>query len=210
MWQSLLSGMRAWQWCGRDFEMTQLITDEILAARVLAGDRGAFRVLTERHYSAVYRLSRSILKSSEDAEDAAQEVFVKAFQSLSQYSGRGAFAGWLRRLTVNHCLNRRESAAAKCAARSSSLELMAETLSAGVEADPVRTLLRREARHRIAAEMNELPSQQRAAMALRVLEDLSYEDIADVMGVPVNSVRSWLHRGRARLRCALETEEAGV
>jgi RNA polymerase sigma-70 factor, ECF subfamily len=190
--------------------MTQYATDENLTARVLAGDMASFRVLTERYYLTVYRLSRSILKSSEDAEDASQEIFVKAYQSLAQYSGRGSFGGWLRRLTVNHCLNRRESAAAKSAARSSSLELMADTLSAGVDADPVTQLLRNEARHRIAAEMNELPAQQRAAMALRVLEDMSYDEIADVMGVPVNSVRSWLHRGRARLRSALDYEEAGA
>jgi RNA polymerase sigma-70 factor (ECF subfamily) len=185
-------------------------TDEKLAARVLAGDRGAFRILTERHYNSVYRLSRSILKGSEDAEDATQEIFVRAYQALGQFSNRGAFGAWLRRMTVNHCLNRIQSAAARSSARSYSLDLMTETLPASSESDPEELLLRSEELARIRVELNELPKAQRAALALRLLEGLSYEEIAAVMGVPVNSVRSWLHRGRAKLRGALELDEVGA
>ena len=176
--------------------------DEQLVARVLAGDRNAFRVLAERHYVGVYRLCRSILKSSEDSEDATQEIFVRAFQALAQYAGRGSFGGWLRRMTVNHCLNRIQSSSARHSAGSISIDVMAETLPASEE-----RLLRSEAQSRIRVELNCLPAAQRSALGLRLLEGLSYEEIADIMGVPVNSVRSWLHRGRARLRCALESEE---
>jgi RNA polymerase sigma-70 factor (ECF subfamily) len=186
------------------------ISDEKLVARVLAGDRGAFRSLTERHYNTVYRLSRGILKSSEDAEDATQEIFVRAYQALGQFSGRGAFGGWLRRMTVNHCLNRIQSVAARASAKSYSLDLMAETLPASSASDPEEQLLRSEERARIRVELNELPKAQRAALALRLLDGLSYEEIAEVMGVPVNSVRSWLHRGRAKLRGALELDEVGA
>lgn len=179
-------------------------TDEKLVARTLTGDRNAFRALVERHYSAVYRLCRSILRHPEDAEDATQEVFVRVFQALAQFQGRGAFGAWLRRLTVNHCLNRTQSASAKASARSHSLELMADTLPASHEFDPEERLLRSEERARIKSELDDLPPAQRAALGLRLLEGLSYEEIADLMGVPVNSVRSWLHRGRARLREALQ------
>jgi RNA polymerase sigma-70 factor (ECF subfamily) len=156
-----------------------LTTDEKLVARTLAGDRNAFRVLVERHYTAVYRLCRSILRHPEDAEDATQEVFLRVHTALAQFQNRGAFGAWLRRLTVNHCLNRTQSATAKVNARSHSLEL-------------------------IRMELNQLPASQRAALSLRLLDGLSYEEIAELMGVPVNSVRSWLHRGRARLREALQ------
>lgn len=182
-------------------------TDEKLVARVLAGDRSAFRSLTERHYNSVYRLSKSILKSSEDAEDATQEIFVRGYQALAQFSGRGAFGAWLRRMTVNHCLNRVQSAAARTSAKSFSLDLMADTLPASHDSDPEERLLRSEAQARIRIELNELPPAQRAALGLRLLDGLSYEEIAEIMGVPVNSVRSWLHRGRARLRGALEFDE---
>ena len=179
-------------------------TDEKLVARTLAGDRNAFRVLVERHYAAVFRLCRSILRQPEDAEDATQEVFVRVHQNLSQFAGRGAFGAWLRRLTVNHCLNRAQTAAAKVASRSCSLDLLAETLPAAVDSDPEGILLRAENRARIKRELDQLPPSQRAALGLRLIEGLSYEEIADLMGVPVNSVRSWLHRGRARLREAVE------
>src|SRR5438270_6135116 len=119
-------------------------TDEKLVARTLAGDRGAFRALVERHYTAVFRLCRSILRSSEDAEDATQEVFVRVHQNLTQFAGRGAFGAWLRRLTVNHCLNRTQSATAKASSRSCSLDLLAETLPAAAETDPEERLLRNE------------------------------------------------------------------
>ncbi len=184
--------------------MTLTPTDEKLVARTLTGDRSAFRVLVERHYANVFRLCRSILKSSEDAEDATQEVFVRVYQALGQFAGRGAFGAWLRRLTVNHCLNRVQSASAKVASRSTSLDLLADTLPAAYEDDPEERLLRNEDRAKIKQELNELPPSQRAALSLRLIEGLSYEEIADMMGVPVNSVRSWLHRGRARLRETLK------
>ena len=179
-------------------------TDEKLVARTLAGDRNAFRLLVERHYSAVYRLCRSILRHSEDAEDATQEVFVRTYEALGQFAGRGSFGAWLRRLTVNHCLNRTQMAATKAAARSYSLDLLAETLPASRETDPEEMFFRAENRARIQAELDYLPESQRAALGMRLLDGLSYEEIANIMGVPVNSVRSWLHRGRARLREALE------
>src|SRR5438270_13618459 len=158
-----------------------LITDEKLVARTLAGDRNAFRALVERHYNAVFRLCRSILRHPEDAEDATQEVFVRVYEALGQFSGRGAFGAWLRRLTVNHCLNRVQSAAAQRAARSYSLDLLAETLPADTECDPEARFWREEERARIKTEMEELPPQQRAALGLRLVEGLSYEEIADLM-----------------------------
>jgi RNA polymerase sigma-70 factor (ECF subfamily) len=179
-------------------------TDEKLVARTLAGDRNAFRALVERHYNAVFRLCRSILRHPEDAEDATQEVFVRVYEALGQFAGRGAFGAWLRRLTVNHCLNRAQRASAQAATRSYSLDLLADTLRAPDEDEPEERFWRSEERARIQMELEFLPAPQRAALGLRLLEGLSYEEIADMMGVPVNSVRSWLHRGRARLREALE------
>lgn len=184
--------------------MSQIPTDEKLVARTLAGDRAAFRALVERHYTAVFRLCRSILRNADDAEDATQEVFVRVYEALGQFAGRGAFGAWLRRLTVNHCLNRTQTATARAAKTSYSIDLMAETLPASMEDDPEERFLRNEERARVQTAMEVLPTQQRAALGMRLLEGMTYEEIADIMGVPVNSVRSWLHRGRARLREALQ------
>ena len=184
--------------------MNQILTDEKLVARTLAGDRSAFRIIVDRHYTNVFRLCRSILRCAEDAEDATQEIFVRVYQALGQFAGRGVFGAWLRRLTVNHCLNRTQSATAKAAARSTSLDLLQDSLPTSYEDDPEERLIRKEDQARINNELNELPPSQRAALSLRLIEGLSYEEIADMMGVPVNSVRSWLHRGRAKLRESLQ------
>lgn len=186
--------------------MFPIPTDEKLVAQTLAGDRNAFRTLVERHYNSVFRLCRSILRHADDADDATQEVFVRAYEALGQFAGRGAFGAWLRRLTVNHCINRKQSAAAQNTARSQSLDLLAETLPASQECDPEERLLRSVERSRIKAELELLPAAQRAALGLRLQDGRSYEEIADILGVPINSVRSWLHRGRARLREALKEE----
>ncbi len=186
--------------------MLLLPTDEQMVEQALAGDTDGFKTLVERHYAGVYRVARSILKRSEDAEDATQEIFVRAYQALPQYSGRGAFGAWLRRLTVNHCINRVQGASARRASLCCSLDLMTDSLAASSEADPEETLIRSEERDRIRFEINQLPASQRAALGLRIIDGLTYEEIASIMDVPVNSVRSWLHRGRARLKCALESE----
>jgi RNA polymerase sigma-70 factor (ECF subfamily) len=136
-------------------------------------------------------------------------VFLRVHTALGQYAGRGSFGAWLRRLTVNHCLNYLQRAGARAAARAYSLDLLAETLPASEESDPEERILRAEKQARIQRELDELPPSQRVALGLRLVEGLSYEEIADLMGVPINSVRSWLHRGRLRLREALqETVEA--
>lgn len=178
--------------------------DETLAARALAGDRAAFRLLVDRHYMPVYRLARSIVRNSPDAEDATQEIFVRAYEALGQFQGRGTFGAWLRRLTVNHCINRAQSTAARQAHIAGQIEAMDDRLIAPPLDNPEEQLLRSETRRRLLTELDALPAQQRAAMGMRLLEGLSYEEISDEMGVPVNSVRSWLHRGRLRLREALK------
>ena len=179
-------------------------TDEKLVARALAGDRNAFRTLVERHYRVVFRQCRGVLRRPEDAEDATQEVFLRAYNALGQYSGRGAFGGWLRRLTVNHCLNRAQSAEARQSARSCSLDVLPEAFASTLEGEPEAHTLRTERQEQIEAALQQLPAQQRTALALRLLEGLSYDEIAEEMGVPVNSVRSWIHRGREKLRDTLK------
>ncbi|MCS6776323.1 MAG: RNA polymerase sigma factor [Chthonomonadaceae bacterium] len=181
----------------------QFPTDEQLVTRVLSGDRDAFRTLVERHYDAVYRLCYRVLCHRQDAEDATQEAFVRACNALPQYTGHGAFLAWLYRLTVNLCLNWRQSAASRAAARSCSLDMFEESMVISRDT-PEETLLRADRVQQIHQALESLPAQQRTALALRIMEEMSYEEIAQTMGVPVNSVKSWVHRARIHLRDVLE------
>lgn len=178
-------------------------SDEKLVERVLGGDRIAYKALIERHYSNVLRLSIAILSQKQDAEDAVQEIFLRAFSALGQFSGTGPFAAWLRRLTVNHCLNRKESGQ-RLAQHVTTLDPVNWSLLPAVTDDPEELLLKSERESEFKQKLDALPLKQRTALALRLIEELSYEEIAEQMDEPINSVRSWIHRGRLRLSEELE------
>ncbi len=184
--------------------MRTTYTDEQLVARALAGDRSSFRLLTERYYPLALRWCASILRNRQDAEDAAQEVFIRAWHSLPQYQARGSFAGWLRRLSINLSLNRLD---AQQRTTGRNTHLSAAELLPDTEDGPLQLLMQREERKRLAHALDQLPVQHRIALSLRLLDELSYDEIAEQMSVPVNSVRSWLHRGRAQIKQILECEE---
>jgi RNA polymerase sigma factor (sigma-70 family) len=154
-----------------------------------------------RGYSArVYRLAYRLTGNSHDAEDLTQEVFVRVFRSLSGYTP-GTFEGWLHRITTNLFLDmarrrqriRFEGLGEETAAR------LGDTGPSPAEAFDDRHL-----DGDIQAALKALVPEYRAAVILCDIEGLSYEEIADALGIKLGTVRSRIHRGRAQLRAALE------
>jgi RNA polymerase sigma factor (sigma-70 family) len=154
-----------------------------------------------RGYSArVYRLAYRLTGNSHDAEDLTQEVFVRVFRSLSGYTP-GTFEGWLHRITTNLFLDmarrrqriRFEGLGEETAAR------LGDTGPSPAEAFDDRHL-----DSDIQAALKALAPEYRAAVILCDIEGLSYEEIADTLGIKLGTVRSRIHRGRAQLRAALE------
>jgi RNA polymerase sigma factor (sigma-70 family) len=154
-----------------------------------------------RGYSArVYRLAYRLTGNSHDAEDLTQEVFVRVFRSLSGYTP-GTFEGWLHRITTNLFLDmarrrqriRFEGLGEETAAR------LGDTGPSPAEAFDDRHL-----DDDIQAALKALAPEYRAAVILCDIEGLSYEEIADALGIKLGTVRSRIHRGRAQLRAALE------
>ncbi len=151
------------------------------------------------HSARVYRLAYRLTGNSHDAEDLTQEVFVRVFRSLSSYSP-GTFEGWLHRITTNLFLDltrRRQRI------RFEGLGEETARLS-GVEPTPSQAFDDRHLDFDISAALADLPPEYRAAVVLCDIEGLTYEEIADVLGVKLGTVRSRIHRGRAQLRAALE------
>jgi len=152
------------------------------------------------HSARVYRLAYRLTGNSHDAEDLTQEVFVRVFRSLPSYTP-GTFEGWLHRITTNLFLDitrrrqriRFEGLGEETAARLS-----------GVEPTPSQAFDDRHLDHDVAAALADLPPEYRAAVVLCDIEGLTYEEIADALGVKLGTVRSRIHRGRAQLRAALE------
>jgi RNA polymerase sigma-70 factor (ECF subfamily) len=166
------------------------VSDRFLVGAAQAGDRHAFEALVRRHQGAVYRVALHMLGSEVDAEDAANEALVQAWRALSTFRGESAFSTWLYRIVTNRCVNAR-------AARHS-IEPLPEVLI-DRDSDPAEALAQSERLDALARGVLALPAEQRAALVLRELEGLSYEQIAEVVGVTVSAVKGRIHRARLGL-----------
>ncbi len=155
-------------------------------------------VVTE-HSARVYRLAYRLTGNPHDAEDLTQEVFVRVFRSLSSYTP-GTFEGWLHRITTNLFL---DQARRKSKIRFDSLGEDAETRLPSRSASPDMQLVDGMFDDDVEEALAELPPDFRAAVVLCDVEGLSYEEIADVLGLKLGTVRSRIHRGRTMLRRAL-------
>lgn len=167
--------------------MLRSVTDEQLVKRCLAGDSRAAEALFSRHQDYVYRLCYSMLGHAQDAEDAAQEAFVRALSRLESFRGGSAFRTWLHRVTVTTCLDHLRR-------RKSTLPID-ET----PEIEEPRSAMP-EVRLEVEEALNHLDPCERAALVLREVEGLSYNEMAEMLDCSVEAVRSRLYRARQHFR----------
>ena len=172
------------------------VDDAALVARAQAGERTAFSLLVRRHQTTVYRVCYRILGNELDAEDAAQEAFLRAFRKLHTFLGQSTFRTWLLRLTVNVSLNERER---RRPPHPDGTDRGAERHPAP-EPGPEAELLRSELAATVQRALQGLRHEHRAAVVLRDLEGLSYAEVAAALGVPEGTAKGWAHRGRERLK----------
>jgi RNA polymerase sigma factor (sigma-70 family) len=188
----------------------QVTTGEVGAGQVATGQDGTgaaaewtpptWEEVVRDHSARVYRLAYRLTGNCHDAEDLTQEVFVRVFRSLPTYTP-GTFEGWLHRITTNLFLDitrRRQRIRFEGLGEETAARLK------GTEPTPSQAFDDRHLDHDIAVALADLPPEYRAAVVLCDIEGLTYEEIADVLGVKLGTVRSRIHRGRAQLRAALE------
>lgn len=178
--------------------------DVALVDRARAGEPAAFEALVKRHQAAAFAVAYQMVRHREDAQDIAQEAFVRVFRGLRDFQGQAAFKTWLHRIVVNLALDalRRRSrhpGASYDDAREPGEEAR-EEVGTRPDEDPDRALEAREAGEAIRMALEELPAPQRAALLLREVEGLSYQEIAEVLGCAVGTVMSRLHYARRRLQ----------
>ena len=164
------------------------------------GDRRAFAALVERHQQTVFRFIRRYLGTSDRdvLEDLAQDVFLNAWQAASNFEPRAKVTTWLLRVTANRCLNYRRSRVLRRAASLEATDRSADLPAGSPSADP--PIQRGEQMAEVRAAVAALPPKQRAAIVLRHFHDLSYVEIAQVLGLSVSAVESALFRARQSLR----------
>lgn len=184
------------------------IDDASLASRVHAGDAAAFELLMRRHNRRLYRLARSMLRDPHEAEDALQDAYLSAYQSMASFRGDASLGTWLSRVVVNQCLGRLR----KQARRDNIVPMVAlggpdEQDGFPMPADdretPPDALVRTELRAVLERKLDELPESFRTVFVLRSVEELSVEEVAETLNLPEATVRSRHFRARSMLRESL-------
>jgi RNA polymerase sigma-70 factor (ECF subfamily) len=179
--------------------------DRALVDAAAAGDREAFDELVRRHQSAIVGLARSLTGGSVDAEDVAQEVFVRAWRSIARFRGDSAFRTWLHRIALNVVSSHHgRLARVRRFFRFPAVQSEAETDPLESAADRVDLEERIVVRDAIDRALATLPEELRVAVVLRDVQGLEYREIAQLLDVPMGTVESRIFRGRQRLRPLLE------
>lgn len=175
--------------------------DRPLVAEAAAGSREAFDELVRRHQARIFNLARALVGDDGDAEDLAQEAFIRAWRAIGRFRGASAFRTWLYRVAINvirsHLARRSQQRLiwGWWPRKGSDAEPREAVLAGSVDVET--GLLRREA---IDRALSALPPDMRVAVTLRDIEGLEYREIAETLGVPIGTVMSRIARGRARLR----------
>ena len=174
--------------------------EKILIQRVLDGDHEAFAGLVTIHEKQVYNLCLRMTGDPEDAMDLSQEAFLKAWRGLRFYKFESAFSTWLYRLTSNVCIDHLRRQKRRPAVSLTVGDEEEELDVPDTEPLPEEQVLQNETQSAVAAAMNQLEEEFRLILTLRVVEERSYEEIADILDLKVGTVKSRIARARIKLK----------
>ena len=182
-----------------------MTTDEQLVERAIAGDGEAFGEIVRRWERRIFALAYGILGREEDARDATQETFIAAFRNLSGFRGEAKVSSWLHRIAVNQCITRQRRAKVR---GETSLDGAAEESGAQFAApaheSPARLTEGRERTAAVRRAVAALPPELREVLVLKEFEELTFQQIADALNVPLSTVKSRLYTALKQLRLRLE------
>ena len=185
--------------------------DAELLRRCLAGDEGAYRELVDRYQRQVYSLALRMVRQVEDAEDLTQETFVRMFRAIDRYDPTRPLGAWLytiaSRLCIDHLRRHRHRPISLVQREAGSEEeYVIEAVDPGLKPD--EHALREEEERRMQHLIDALPPHYRIVVLLRHQQDLSYEEIAGTLGLPLGTVKARIHRARALLKRRIEGESS--
>ncbi|SEC17285.1 RNA polymerase sigma factor SigW [Paenibacillus sp. GP183] len=181
-----------------------------LAKLARNGDRGAFAELVDLYKDKIYHLAYRMLNNKHEAEDAVQETFLRVYTNLHRYDEQQKFSTWIFRIGTNHCIDRLRKR------KHSAYSLDAEmpdgegndyySMLPGNEETPERLMILSETQIQIRKAIDALPEKYKSVVILRYLQDMSLQEISDVLDMPVTTVKTRVHRGREYLRKKLEQD----
>jgi RNA polymerase sigma-70 factor (ECF subfamily) len=187
-------------------------TEALFVARLVARDESAFNELVITYERRVFALVLRMLGRRDEAEDLAQEVFVHVFKAIGQFRGDSKLSTWIYRIAVNLCKNRTQYLSRRHAGRHEDVDALADRaafasakgVSVGSLSRPDDLVEGMQLEAVVKRAILQIEPDFREALVLRDVEDLSYEEIAAITGLPEGTVKSRIHRGRARLRALVE------
>ncbi|AHZ86808.1 RNA polymerase sigma factor [Bdellovibrio bacteriovorus] len=185
------------------------VTDLELVEKVKSGDRRSFSELVKRHQRSVLRMSLRFVKDMDTAEDVTQEAFIKAYEKLNTFEGRSSFKSWLFQIAVNTARNKLREW------KRDTVDI--DDVQLAVDAEAETTLVHTAVSDILKNEVEKLPFKQKTALVLRVYEDLSFNEIADIMECPYDTAKANYRHALMKLRQTFEqqaelknwTEEVG-
>jgi len=181
--------------------------DSELVARVLQGDKNAFRPIVERYQNRIFAMVVGMVRDEAEARDLVQNAFIKAYQGLDTFRLDSSFYTWLYRIAMNlaidSCRKRRRRKTGSFDEAIAARDEDGEMLELHHVDGPAEALHRKELRQRIFAAMEELTEEQREVLLLREVEGLSYAEISESMGIPEGTVMSRLFYARKKMQALL-------
>jgi RNA polymerase sigma-70 factor, ECF subfamily len=178
-------------------------TDEVIVERALGGDAEAFGELVRRWERRIFALAYGMLGREEDARDATQETFLAAFRNLRGFRGEAKVSSWLHRIAVNQCLTRQRRAKVRSESALDEQEDGAAQVAAPLEQSPVRVVEGRQRTAAVRRALNGLPVELRQIVVMKEFEELTFREIAEVLDLPLSTVKSRLYTGLKQLQMRL-------
>jgi len=189
--------------------METLATDEIIVERALTGDADAFGELVRRWERRIFALTYGMLGREEDARDATQETFLAAFRNLRGFRGEAKVSSWLHRIAVNQCITRQRQARVRSEA---ALDDEEEKNSARFAVPhiyaPSRVVESRQETVAVRRAVNSLPIELRQVVIMKEFEELTFREIAEVLDLPLSTVKSRLYTAMKQLQMRLQRFES--
>jgi RNA polymerase sigma-70 factor (ECF subfamily) len=184
--------------------------DKELIARAKQGDERAYRILLHKYERAVYNICLRMVRNREEAEDLAQEAFTKVFAMLERYNPSFAFSNWLFKITSNLCIDSIRKRRIETLPMDEPIRSDRGEYSRQYESptdNPEKVFIKGEKMKLLSEAIDRLPPHYRIMILLRHQENLSYEEIAESLDVPLGTVKARIHRAREMLKTRLAGED---
>jgi RNA polymerase sigma-70 factor (ECF subfamily) len=189
--------------------MEKLGSDEVIVERALTGDAEAFGELVRRWERRIFALTYGMLGREEDARDATQETFLAAFRNLRGFRGEAKVSSWLHRIAVNQCISRQRRAKVRSeSALDDEQENEAASFATPVSESPARLVEGRQETLAVRRAINSLPLELRQVVVMKEFEELTFREIADVLELPLSTVKSRLYTALKQLQMRLQKFES--